>query len=113
MLLRRMDVVPDFEIYTRLFRSQRNAYIAGINLFMAFVLWRLLVILGPDAKTKAVPDVAEAAPPAPAPAPTEAETPRDKTPQEEETNTSNSDSSSSSSSDEEGDNNSNAHEKNE
>lgn len=72
MLLRKMEAVPDFEVHTRLFRSQRNAYITGINLFLAFVLWRLMVILGPDAKPKAV-QAAES------PAPAEAKMPEGET----------------------------------
>ena len=77
-----METVPDFEVHTRMFRSQRNAYITGINLFLAFVLWRLMVILGPDAKPKAAEPAAEA--PAEAKTPEPEAKPDEKTPGNDE-----------------------------
>lgn len=51
-----MNDTPDNQAHMRLFRSQRNMLLSGADLILAFILWRLLLIFGPDAKhTKAQP----------------------------------------------------------
>lgn len=45
-----VNEMPDHQARMRMFRSQRNMYISGADLVLAFILWRLLVIFGPEAK---------------------------------------------------------------
>lgn len=58
-----MNDTPDHQAHMRLFRSQRNMLLSGADLVLAFILWRLLLIFGPEAKhTNAQPAAATAAP---------------------------------------------------
>ena len=56
-----MNDTPDHQAHMRLFRSQRNMLLSGTVLVLAFILWRLLLIFGPEAKhPKAQPAETEA-----------------------------------------------------
>ena len=56
-----MKDTPDHQAHMRLFRSQRNMLLSGTVLVLAFILWRLLLIFGPEAKhPKAQPAEIEA-----------------------------------------------------
>ena len=61
MEARNMKDTPDHQAYMRLFRSQRNMLLSGAVFVIAFILWRLLLIFGPEAKhPKAQPAETEA-----------------------------------------------------